>query len=127
MPHYTPETIPDDPYRVAPPHCAPGEVEPPDAVCVSDKEAVRRVIDVLLSDDPESKAFGETADDWIEWLHDFVAESGSRTFLVAILDTRNPSIPPVLRRSLEMFIGDRANARLAEMSPEELEREGFLP
>jgi len=27
MQHYTPETIPDDPYRVVPPYCAPGEME----------------------------------------------------------------------------------------------------
>jgi len=122
MPHYTPETIPDDPYRVAPPYQAPGEVEPPDAVCVSDKEAVRRVIDVLLSDDPESRAFGETADDWVELLLDFVAETGARRLFVTVLEWR---VMHDIRREMEMFIGDRANARLAEMSPEELEREGF--
>jgi len=126
MTYYTPETIPDNPYRVAPPYQAPGEVEPPDAVCVSDAEAVRRVLDVLLSDDPESRAFGETAEDWIDWLHEFVTELGSRAFLIALLDTSNPSVHPVVRRGLDTLIGDHANARLAEMSPDELEREGFL-
>jgi len=28
MPHYEPHNYPDDPYRVAPPYCAPGEIEP---------------------------------------------------------------------------------------------------
>jgi len=126
MPHYTPETIPDDPYRVAPPYCAPGEVEPPDAVRVSDAEAVRRVIDVLLSDDPESRAFGETADDWIDWLHDFVTELGSRAFLIALLDKSNPTVHPIVRRGLDTLIADHANKRLAEMSLDELEREGFV-
>jgi len=130
MPHYEPHNYPDDPYRVAPPYQAPGEVEPPDVMCVSDKEAADRVIDVLLSDDPESKAFGETADDWTESLLDFIADPRhsqfAQTVFAAILDKNKPSLLPILRRSMEVFIGDHANARLAEMTPEELEREGFL-
>jgi len=129
MSHYDENSIPDDPYRVAPPFCAPGEVEPPDAPQVSDKEATDRVIDVLLSFDPESRAFGESADDWIELLADFFADSRYRRFAYAtfasILDASKPNLLPILRRSMEAFIGDHANNWLAEADNDELEREGF--
>jgi len=109
--------------------CAPGEVEPPDAPQVSDKEATDRVIDVLLSFDPESRAFGESADDWVELLLDFMTDTRysqlARVACAALLDQSKPSLLPILRRSMEAFIGDYANNWLAETNPEEIEREGF--
>jgi len=128
MSHYTPETIPDDPYRVAPPCCAPGKVEPPDAPQVSNKEATARVIDVLLSLDLESKAFGRTADDWAELLVDFIVDDrGFAHFVFAIILGENGAcLPHWMHRNMEEFVGDHANNWLAEADKDELEREGFL-
>jgi len=121
MSHINENSIPDDPYRVAPPFCAPGEVEPPDAPQVSDKEATDRVIDVLLSDDPESKAFGKTEDDWV----DLLVGKFAQIAITAILDKSQPSLLPILRRSMAGVIGEHANNWLAEADSDELEREGF--
>jgi len=108
---------------------APGEVEPPDAPQVSDKEATDRVIDVLLSTDPESRAFGQTANDWTELLLDFFADQQRSRFahvvFASILNRSKPSMLPLLRIGMEAFIGDHANAWLAEADSDELEREGF--
>jgi len=129
MPHANIHSIPDDPHRVAPPYCAPGEVEPPDAPVVSDKEATDRVAYVLLANDDNIRAFGYSADQWSELLLDFMAthKQGklAQVVLAAILDTGRSTLLPFLRVGFERFIGDTANQQLAEMPPEELEAEGF--
>jgi len=131
MTHADIHSIPDDPHRVAPPYCAPGEVEPPDAPQVSNKEATDRVAYVLLANDKNIRAFGHSADEWNELLLDFMAthQQGklAQIVLAAILDTGKPSLTllPFLRGGFERFIGDTANQQLAEMSPDELEAEGF--
>jgi len=98
-----------------------------DAPHVSEKEATDRVIDVLLSDDSESKAFGRTANDWTDLLLEFIVDTRSFAHLAfaAILDRSKPSLLPLLRLSMEGLIGDHANNWLAEANPEEIEREGF--
>jgi len=121
MSHYTPETIPDDPYRVAPPGCAPGEIDAPDVPVVSDKEAVERVLNALKTG--SDTAFGEAAYEWCELLLDHIADHKER-YLIALLSDWHATLGR-LRREMEMFIADRANKRLADMSPDELEREGF--
>jgi len=130
MPYYDENNIPDDPYRVAPPFCAPGEVEPPDAPQVSNKETTARVIDVLLSaGDPESKAFGKNSADWIEFFVDLILDPRNgcfaHTVFTIILDESKSNLLPILRSDMERFIGYHANNWLAEANPDELEREGF--
>jgi len=120
MPHADIHSIPDDPHRVATPYCAPGEVEPPDAPQVSDREAVARVLAVLKTD--AGTAFGQTADDWSELLTDYVATGPLEGLYITLLEWRTTHD---IRRDMEIFIGNQANEFLAEMSPEELEREGF--
>jgi len=122
MCHQNLADIPDDPYRVAPPYCAPGEVEPPDAPQVSDREAARRVFDALV--DGDGTAFGLTADDWEELLADEFINIQRAAFM-ALLGEKAPGTLALVKRHMEVFIGDEANNRLTEMDACELEREGF--
>jgi len=121
MCHQNLADIPDDPYRVAPPYCAPGEVDPGDAPQVSDREAVSRVLEALIDDEA---AFGLSGEDWEELLIDHLIDT-QRALFMAILCEEIPGTMSVLRRSLESFIGDKANNLLAEMDADALDREGF--
>jgi len=122
MCHQNLADIPDDPYRVAPPYCAPGEVDPGDAPQVSDKEAARRVGDVLI--DGHGTAFGLTAEDWEELLADYFI-SIQRAAFMALLAEKAPGTLALVKRHMEVFIGDQANDLLAEMDADALDREGF--
>jgi len=128
MNYYELENLPDDPYRVAPPYCAPGEVDPGDAPQVSDTEAVRRVIGVLMNDN--GIAFGLTCEDWEELLEDHII-GVRRAVFAALLDrkisgslTKKAAFTlDVLGLSMRVFIGNKANELLAEMDADALERE----
>jgi len=122
MPLYHDHNMPDDPYRTAPPYQAPGEIEPPDAPQVSDREAVERVAAVLETG--HGVAFGDTAAQWEDVLIDYLATYQARALLFALLDLREMYH---IRRAVEIFIADTANNWLAEADADELEREGFQP
>jgi len=117
MCHQNLADIPDDPYRVAPPWCAPGEVDPGDAPQVSDKEAAARVLAALQG--RTDVAFGLSGHEWDELLVDYIALTKSH---LALLDWQNLHD---IRRDMEIFIGNQANNLLAEMDADALEREGF--
>jgi len=122
MPRYHDHNLPDDPHRTAPPYCAPGEIEPPEAPQVSDAEAVARVLAVLR--DGEDMAFGDTASQWVEVLAEILYDY-IPALVVAILTNSKPEGLRDMRIALTQTITDNANNNLAEMSPEQLENESY--
>jgi len=122
MPYYDENSIPDDPYRVAPPFCAPGEVEPPPRPTVCKLEAVERVKAVIEGE--EKRAFGRDAACWYEML--FEEMCGMHEAVV--LDFLIPSFSSSRRiyALLSEAIHQHAENWLARADSDELEREGFL-
>jgi len=118
-------SLPDDPCRVAPPHQAPGEIEPPDAPHVSDEEALAHVLAAMVGYD--GKAFGLNGDDWCDCLLDSYDEP-LRLLLVALLDEseKGQTLLRLTRWKLARMIADQANDWLAEADTDELEREGWV-
>ncbi|KDC47983.1 hypothetical protein [Bordetella bronchiseptica] len=60
----------DDPYRTAPPHCAPGEQEPEEVEDVSSAQAIRDMLAVLRGN--EHEAHGYDAQGFAEQLHNYL-------------------------------------------------------
>jgi len=118
-------SLPDDPHRVAPPHQAPGEIDPYEALRVSDEEALRRVLTVMNSHD--HTAFGMDGDQWADWLLDSYDEPRKLLFL-ALLDEseKGRALLRLTRWKLARLITDTANDWLAEASDDELEQEGWV-
>jgi len=118
---YTPETMPDDPYRVAPPFCAPGEVEPPPRPTVSEQEAVGRVKAVLNGE--EKRAFGRDAACWYEVLFDEMC--GMHEAVVREFFAPKFSNSCEINMCLDEAVHQHAEDWLARADKDELEREGF--
>jgi len=122
MQHYTPEAIPDDPYRVAPPYCAPGEVEPPEPPRLYRGDAVSRLIDVLSG--KEKLAFGDNSDRWLEVLADDLIEEQFNLIFGLLAD--NQKILREIHDYLCKRVEKRANDLAAEMDADALKREGVV-
>jgi len=124
MDNFNPNSLPDDPYRVAPPGCAPGdvEIEPPELPQVNEAEAERRVIDVLSK--KQEHAFGDTASIWEEVLLDDVLSMLDRLF-IALLQNEQATLD-LVGNYLRECVYDHANNNLAEMDNDQLEAEGLL-
>lgn len=98
---YRPHQIGDDPYRVAPPGCAPGEVEPPERPAISEEEAVKAIIAAIWSGEP---AYGVPASELLDDLLDQIV-GGSPAEIKALVEACMP-LKRVRTRCLGIANGD---------------------
>jgi len=120
------ENMRDDPYRVAPPYCAPGEVEPPDMPDPPEVTLDQAVSYVLMTFTGKREcAFGDSASQWEEVLMDDLVDVQDK-LLVALLADRG-DIFRVIGNELREKIQARANDWLTNADIKALVAEDFIP
>jgi len=96
----------DDPFRVAPPYQAPGEVEPAEPEVISDNDAARTVAEAIANN---GKAYGFTADAWADEITNLYVKEQRDLVLAALFPSAYPTQAHRARKRILELCGEIAN------------------